>query len=276
MLILIAVLLVIIAILLLWLFFRLCKWILKSKRRVQVFLAVLVVGGAGMGIHHFFFKKMQFIRSNVYSNLYLVEYPNKEYSIVENAIKEKIKEHLKTEQKTGKPLSYSGENAIYFYELGGRTFGFIGEAGTGYFIDHEEDLGGFVSEELGMYTNYRLAEFYYDPCPEDSTVYCGEINHFREGEFFKVDNLKKLLSVSVPSKKRIVEESFESGVDNENPDPIDDENTEMITETKVDATLFSEFHPKKVESPQIDKFHVEQTFKLNGYKIVTGSYEPNE
>ncbi len=44
-------------------------------------------------------------------------------------------------------------------------------------IDHEEDLGGFVTEELGMYQKYRLAEFYYDPCPNNSTLYCGEINY---------------------------------------------------------------------------------------------------
>ncbi|WP_186754064.1 hypothetical protein [Echinicola salinicaeni] len=138
---------------------------------------------------------MRFIQSEVYSNLYLVKYPDKDFSIVEEAIKEKIREHLKTAHKTGKPLSYSGESAIYFYELGGMSIGFLGDAGTGYFIDHEEDLGGFVSEELGMYINYRLAEFYYEPCPPDTSLYCGEINFFREGEHFKVEGLTNLVSL---------------------------------------------------------------------------------
>ena len=147
---------------------------------------------------------MRFIQSNVYPNLYLVKYPDKDYSVVQNAIQEKIKEHLQTEHKTGKPLSYTGENCIHFYEYGGNTFGFIGEAGTGYFIDHEEDLGGFVTEELGMYRDYRLAEFYYDPCQEDSNLICGEVNYFNHGEFMKVDSLKHMTSIRFQLKNKVL------------------------------------------------------------------------
>ncbi|WP_425637872.1 hypothetical protein ACPUEN_00420 [Algoriphagus yeomjeoni] len=143
---------------------------------------------------------MRFIQSEVYPNLYLVKYPDKDYSVVEDVIKEKIKEHLKSEYKTGKPLSYTGEKAIYFYELGGMSFGFLGEAGTGYFIDHEQDLGGFVSEELGMYQDYRLAEFYYEPCSRDNSLVCGEINFFREGEHVKVDRLEDLYSIHLDTQ----------------------------------------------------------------------------
>jgi hypothetical protein len=184
--------------------FRLLKWTLKGKKRIQIALAVLVFGATGLVIHHFFFKNMRFIQSQVYPNLYLVKYPDKDYSRVERAIQEKIKEHLKTEHTTGKPLLYSGEKAIYFYEYGGMSFGFLGDAGTGYFIDHEEDLGGFVTEELGMYQKYRLAEFHYNPCPNDSTVYCGEINYFNQGEFSKVDSLKNLASIPIhPNHKAL-------------------------------------------------------------------------
>lgn len=193
--ILIIVILIILLILMLLLGIRLFKWTIKSKGRIQVMLIILGVSAIGIGIHHFFFKNMRFIQSEVYPNLYLVKYPVKDYSVVEEAIKEKIKEHLSSEYKTGKPLSYTGEKAIYFYELGGMSFGFLGEAGTGYFIDHEEDLGGFVSEELGMYQDYRLAEFYYEPCPRDNSLVCGEINFFREGEHVKVDRLEDLYSV---------------------------------------------------------------------------------
>jgi len=194
------ILLLIIAILLLLLCFRLFKWTLKSKRRVQVALIVFVIGGVSLVINHFFFKNMRFIQSEVYLNLYLVKYPAKDYSVVQEAIKEKIREHLITVHKTGKPLAFRNENGIYFYELGGRTFGFIGEAGTGYFLDHEEDLGGFVSEELGMYTDYRLAEFYYEPCAQDSTLVCGEIGWYREGAYFKADSLKNSFSIKVQPK----------------------------------------------------------------------------
>jgi hypothetical protein len=182
----------------------LTKWTLRKKIRVQVMAMLLVMGILGLVANHFFLKNMRFVQSNVYSNLYLVKYPDKDYSMVEQAIQEKIKEHLKTDHTTGTPLSYSGEKAIYFYEYGGMTFGFIGEAGTGYFIDHEEDLGGFVTEELGMYQNYRLAEFYYGPCPNDSTLYCGEINYFNQGEFSKIDSLKNMPSAPIhPNNKAL-------------------------------------------------------------------------
>ncbi len=180
----------------------LIKWILRNKIRLRVFLMVLAICILSVGINHFFFKHMRFIQSNVYPNLYLVKYPDKDYSIVEKAIQEKIKEHLNTEHKEGKALAYRRENGIYFYEYGGMTFGFVGDAGTGYFIDHEEDLGGFVTEELGMYPDYKLAEVYYNPCPQDSTLLCGEINYFNEGELIRVDSLKNRVSAGVyPNNK---------------------------------------------------------------------------
>lgn len=202
--ILIIAILVIVSILLLILAFRFFKWTLKNKGRIQAVSVVLAVGIVGMATHHFFFKNMRFIQSEVYPNLYLIKYPNKDYSIVERAIEETIREHLKTDHTTGKPLSYTGENAMYFYKYGGMSFGFIGDAGTGYFIDHEEDLGGFVTEELGMYQDYRLAEFYYDPCPNDPTLYCGEINYFKEGEFLKVDSLNNILTKCIDPKSKSV------------------------------------------------------------------------
>lgn len=180
------------------------KWTLRKKIRVQAMAVLLVMGILGLVVNHFFFKNMRFIQSNVYPNLYLVKYPDKDYSVVQNAIREKIKEHLQTEHKTGKAISYTGENGIHFYEYGGTTFGFIGEAGTGYFIDHEEDLGGFVTEELGMYRDYRLAEFYYDPCQEDSNSICGEINYFNHGAFMKVDSLKHMTSIRIQLKNKVL------------------------------------------------------------------------
>lgn len=72
------------------------------------------------------------------------------------------------------------------------TFGFLGEAGTSYFIDHEEDLGGFVTEELGMYQKYLIAEFYYEPSSANKSSICGELNLFHEGEFVKADTICNL------------------------------------------------------------------------------------
>lgn len=135
---------------------------------------------------------MEFIQSNVYSNLYIVENPVKDKDALKKAIVEKIKEHLKIKHKQPIEISYSETKSIYFYEYVGMSFSFLSEAGTSYFIDHEEDLGGFVTEELGMYTEYRLAEFYYTPCEKDTSATCGEIDFFYEGEFIKTDTLKNL------------------------------------------------------------------------------------
>ncbi|WP_221258051.1 hypothetical protein [Flavobacterium okayamense] len=133
---------------------------------------------------------MEFIQSNVYSNLYIVENPVKDKDELKTAIISKIKEHLKTNHKQTKKLSYSNETeCIYFYEDGGMTFGFLGEAGTSYFLDHEEDLGGFVSEELGMYQQYLMAEFYYETFSNELNSICGEFSFFYEGEFVKTDTL---------------------------------------------------------------------------------------
>ena len=182
---------------LMYLGFRLFKWIFREKIRVLTFFALTTILGLGTVVNAIFFKKMEFIQSNVYPNLYLVKYPDKDKTILNQAIREKIIDHLGNRYSEGKKLAYDGENGIYFYEYGGRTFGFIGEAGTSYFIDHEEDLGGFVSEELGMYTQYRLAEFYLDNCKNDSITYCGELNYFNEGDFVGVDSLKNISAVHV-------------------------------------------------------------------------------
>jgi hypothetical protein len=188
---------------LVFLVIKLTKWTFRKKLRVKAAAILLGVAIMGLVVNHFFFKNMRFIQSKVYPNLYLIKYPDKDCSVVERAIQEKIREHLQTEHKTGKTLAYTNENGIHFYEYGGFTFGFIGEAGTGYFIDHEEDLGGFVTEELGMYTKYRLAEFYYGPCPQDSSLYCGEINYFKEDELVKVDSLKNVASISAQTKTKV-------------------------------------------------------------------------
>ena len=137
---------------LLFAIFKIGKWTLKERARVKWVISIIGILVVAFAVKRVFFTKMEFIQSNVYSNLYIVENPEKDALEIKKAILNKIKEHLMTQHKQSKKLSYSNETeCIYFYELGGRTFGFLGEAGTSYFIDHEEDLGGFVTEELGMY-----------------------------------------------------------------------------------------------------------------------------
>lgn len=172
---------------------RIIRWVLKFKIRIIIGVSLVGLLCVLLIVNKLFFQNMHFIQSKVYSNLYLVKYPEKDQNLIQQAILKKIKEHLKTSQKHGKKLAYTDENGIYFYEYHEAfLLSFIQNAGTAYFLENEEDLGGFVSEELGMYTQYRLAEFYFDPCKVDSKSYCGEINYFKEGEFIKKDNLKGL------------------------------------------------------------------------------------
>lgn len=173
--------------------FKIGKWTLKERARVKWVISIISILVLSFVVKRVFFTKMEFIQSNVYSNLYIVENPEKDASKVKKAILNKINEHLITQHKQENKLSYSNETeCIYFYEDGGRTLGFLGEAGTSYFIDHEEDLGGFVSEELGMYQEYRIAEFYYETAVNESNSICGELNFFEEGEFIKTDTICNL------------------------------------------------------------------------------------
>ncbi|MFX0558081.1 hypothetical protein ACOCEA_14870 [Maribacter sp. CXY002] len=45
-------------------------------------------------------------------------------------------------------------------------------------------------------------------------------------------------------------------------------------EYDAETNVYSEFHPKKLDNIQIDRFHIEQAFEVNGYKIVAGNFEP--
>lgn len=177
--------------------YKLIKWTSKDKIRVKWAVSIFTFLLLVFVIKKVFFTSMEFIQSNVYANLYIVENPIKDKDALKKAIINKIKEHLKTMHKQTKELSYSNTKNIYFYEDGGMTFGFLGEAGTSYFIDHEEDLGGFVTEELGMYQQYLMADFYYAPCEQEANMLCGELAFFYEGELVKTDMIRNLQGKTV-------------------------------------------------------------------------------
>ena len=172
--------------------YKFLRWIFLKPLRIKWFAILSFTIISCFIVKKVFFTYMEFIPSKIYSNLYIVKNPVKDREKLYQAILYKIKEHSNSKHLKGKKLSYTRENAIYFYEYGGRTFGFIGEAGTGYFIDHEEDLGGFVSEELGMYRDFRITEFYYINTTEQADKVCGELNWFEEGIFIKKDTICNL------------------------------------------------------------------------------------
>ena len=185
----------------LFLVIRFSKWILRSKMRLGVFLILLGVGIVGQGIHHLFFKNMQFIQSEVYPDLYLIKYPEKDQKVLHQAIRENVIKHLNSGVLRGKKLAYIKGNSIFFYKYyKALPFSIFQDAGTAYFLENEEDLGGFVTEELGMYSKYKLAEFYYAPCTTDGALYCGEIRYSNEGDFVKSESLFNLAIASKTAK----------------------------------------------------------------------------
>lgn len=165
---------------------RLIKWILRDKMRLRVFCVLLAIGLVGGGIHHFFFKNMLFIQSEVYPDLYLVKYPVKEQAILHQAIQDNIKHHFSKGAGAGKKLAYESENSLFFYEYyKAFPLSVFQDEGTAYFLENEEDLGGLVTEEIGMYSRYKLAEFSYAPCQDEATLYCGELRYFNENGVVK-------------------------------------------------------------------------------------------
>ena len=173
--------------------FKFFKWILENKIALWACLATVVISSTGFGIHHFFFKKMMLIQSEVYPNLYLAKYYENDENQLHLLIREKIKNHLSNQVPVGRKLNYQKEDVIFFYAYY-KTFpiSVFQDEGTAYFLENEEDLGGLVTEELGMYLRYKLAEFYYAPCESEPTLYCGEISYFNDGNLVKSESFNNL------------------------------------------------------------------------------------
>lgn len=177
----------------LFLTFKFCKWILGNKIASKVCLGIVLICSVGLGIHNFFFKQMMLIQSEVYPNLYLAKYYENDENQLHSLIREKIKNHLSHRVPVGKKLAYQKDNVIFFYAYyKAFPISVFQDEGTAYFLENEEDLGGLVTEELGMYFRYKLAEFYYAPCKSEPTLYCGEISYFNDGNLVKSERLTNL------------------------------------------------------------------------------------
>ncbi|WP_341708778.1 hypothetical protein [Halopseudomonas sp.] len=158
---------------------RLIKWILRSKRRTQLVSGFLAVCVLAIVIDHTLFRHMQLIQSAVYPNLYLVKYPEDNQEALKQAIRNAVTAHLRVDWPNGKKLAYQKENAIFFYAYyKALPFSIFQDEGTAYFLDSEEDLGGLITEELGMYERYKLADFHYAPCASNTALRCGELRFF--------------------------------------------------------------------------------------------------
>lgn len=199
----------------LYFLFRLIKWILKKKVRSIWALVLVTLVALSWLIKFAFFTKMEFVPSKVYPDLYLVKNPvnNKDsiHSGIKRMVLEKVNNEFLTENITLEFLQNRGvpyRLRFYEYYTGTPIFVPFGEAGTTHFIEHEEDPGGFSSEEISHYNRYRIAEFYLKFCKNDSLNYVGTINYYQNWKIIKTDtilNQCKINTARVPADT-IVEE----------------------------------------------------------------------
>ena len=61
-----------------------------------------------------------------------------------------------------------------------------------YFIEKEEDPGGFSVEVLDMYPKYHIAQFNLNFCKNDTINYFGTIDYCKNWEVIKTDTLINL------------------------------------------------------------------------------------
>ncbi len=163
--------------------------------RARVLYTLLLLSLIGLGIHHVFYKNMRFIQSKVYPNLYLVKYPDEDQNALQLAIHQQVVTHLGSKFPAVKTLAYEKENAIFFYQYyKALPISVFQDEGTAYFLENEEDLGGMVTEELGMYRKYKLAEFTYGPCQAEASGHCGELRYFDENGLVKSARLSNLVA----------------------------------------------------------------------------------
>jgi len=156
----------------------LIKWIIKTKKRAIGVSASLLAVLVGFGIYQLFFVKLAFIQSKVYPDLYLVKNFPEEKSTLNAVIKDFVMRHVKTKPTTLRFYKYyKSYNPLVF-----------GDSGTAYFIDNEEDLGGMVVEDLGMYMALKIATLSKTDC-EDELGYCARLDYFEEGRKVKTHDI---------------------------------------------------------------------------------------
>lgn len=103
-------------------------------------------------------KKIEFIKSKAVGDVFLIKNPPKQDSLLK---KEILYFLIKNPPKIGKLFTH-----IDFYKY---------SSDTKYFLNHEEDPGGFSSEELSLYLDQRIAIYIVSKCKNDTTKLVGEL-----------------------------------------------------------------------------------------------------
>ena len=186
--------LTVLTVIFIYLIFRLVKWIFNNKvRRTWAFYLCGCFILATI-INNIFFKKMEFIQSKVYPDIYLIKNLIDDRDSLNKIIKSMVTQKMNSQFISNKEKSTTQLNySISFYEYykGWGTHPF-GEAGTAHFIEHKEDPGGFSSELLEYYREYKIATFRLKHCKNDTISYFGNLKYYKDGTVIRTDTLINL------------------------------------------------------------------------------------
>ncbi|WP_281979968.1 hypothetical protein [Tenacibaculum mesophilum] len=193
--ILLIIFLLLLAGLVLFLLYKILKWIAAKRVRIIVAAALLVIAIIGNTLNRLFFTKMEMIQSTVYPNLYLVKHPIKDRDSLNNIIKRKVIEVIGKNpiinQKIYSENTYEAPYAtlaFYTYSKNSKLSVFQ-DYGTSYFIDNQEDLGGMIVEDLSMYQTQKLATYNIKAYKNDITRYYGALTYFKDAYPVKTDTI---------------------------------------------------------------------------------------
>ncbi|GFD83776.1 hypothetical protein KUL118_66380 [Tenacibaculum sp. KUL118] len=193
--ILLIIFLLLLAGLVLFLLYKILKWIAAKRVKIIVAAALLVIAIIGNSLNRLFFTKMEMIQSTVYPNLYLVKHPIKDRDSLNNIIKSKVIEVIGKNpiinQKIYSENTYEAPYAtlaFYTYNKNSKLSVFQ-DYGTSYFIDNQEDLGGMIVEDLSMYQTQKLATYNIKAYKNDITRYYGALTYFKDAYPVKTDTI---------------------------------------------------------------------------------------
>ncbi|WP_417800643.1 hypothetical protein [Tenacibaculum sp.] len=167
-----------------FLLYKILKWVVTKKVRVLGALSILLIAIISIAIYQLFIVKMEFIQSEIYSDLYLV----KKTTENKNALNKSIKNFVN--QKLAETKNIDTNYSLRFYEYT-KNWNLLvfGDYGTAYFIENEEDLGGFSVEDLNMYQKEKLAILQIYSYKKDSTQHYGILEYYEKGYPVKTDTL---------------------------------------------------------------------------------------
>lgn len=193
----IIIFLLLLASIVLFLLYKILKWIVAKRVRIIVAISLLLIAVAGFTINHLFFTKMEFMQSKVYHNLYLVKHPIKDRDSLNSIIKGRVLEMIDqnlinyqtiyTENTAEAPYATL---AFYTYSKNSKLSVFQ-DYGTAYFIDNEEDLSGMIVEDLSMYQTQKLATYNIKAYKKDTTRYYGMLTYYKDAYPVKADTINK-------------------------------------------------------------------------------------